>query len=267
VTRQTTIDQERNQLDAMIRLLSLEVDGEPTKRERPDFLIKLLNGRTVGIEIVRAINEHLATGRGARARIKRNVRAGLQAAGINAWVSVRLHENTAAALNGDPAALNREVEAIVELTRSTMTGKPASRWHVFEWIDHRYEELMGRRRYRQRAVSDLERTGIEHADAIGIHPHDEPLVTWSVHGSGQDSNIVQHAIDSKAADLPAYRQCGAEEIWLLVVGSVGTGSALFIEDVEDNVFASPYDRTIFLELFEGRCIILNTTRTDPVAAS
>lgn len=84
-------------------------------------------------------------------------------------------------------------------------------------------------------------------------------MTLSGQGEGQRSDIVQEAINSKAGDLPVYRQCGADEIWLLIVGSAGTGGALFIEDVEDYMFTSPYDRTVFLELFEGRCMVLNTT--------
>ena len=67
----------------MIRLLDLEIDGEPTKRERPDFLVKLRDGRIVGIELVRALDEQIASGRGTRSRIKRQVHDALKAAGIN----------------------------------------------------------------------------------------------------------------------------------------------------------------------------------------
>jgi hypothetical protein len=43
-------------------------------------------------------------------------------------------------------------------------------------------------------------------------------------------------------------------------GSAGAGGALLVEVVEDIVFTSPYDKTIFLELFEQRCVVLNTTQ-------
>lgn len=79
-------------------------------------------------------------------------------------------------------------------------------------------------------------------------------------GNGQSSDIVQGAIDGKVDRLADYRRCGADELWLLVVGSAGDGGALFVDDVEDVVFTSPYDKTIFLELFEQRCIVLNTTQ-------
>jgi len=106
---------------------------------------------------------------------------------------------------------------------------------------------------------ELSGTGIQHLDAIGIYPGTEARVTWSGLSNGQHSNIVQEAIDGKADDLSIYRQCGADEIWLLIIGSTGTGGALFIDDVEDVAFRSAYDKTIFLELFERRCMILDTT--------
>ena len=239
MTRSTDIEQERDQLEKMIRLLGLEVEGGPVKRERPDFLITLRGRRTVGIELVRAFDEYIAAGRGARARINRALHDRLAKAGINAGVNVGLDDDTAAALNGDRNALDREVKAIFELVHRTMSDETESRRYDFERID-------------------LQGTGVERADAVRIYRRDEPLVTWSGLGDGQSSNVVQDAINGKAGDLPVYRQCGANEIWLLVIGSAGTGGALFIDDVDDVVFTSPYDKTIFLELFEERCTVLNT---------
>jgi hypothetical protein len=257
MTRPTAIVQEREQLDAMIQLLGLELDGEPTKRESPDFLIKLRDGRTVGVELVRALNEHLARGRGTRSRIKRQVHEALRSAGITAWVNVRMNENTAGYLSGEPDLLRREIAAIVELVRNVMRGAPAQRWHYYEWIDHEHDELTGY--VRDDDVADLEGTGIQHADVVAIYPNDELWVTWSVFGGGQRPSIVQDAIDDKAEYLSDYRQCGADEIWLLVIGSAGTGGALFVDDVDERIFTSPYNQTVFLELFEGRCVVLKTT--------
>ena len=257
MTRPTTIDHEREQLAAMIRLLALEIAGEPTKRESPDFLITLRDGRAIGIELVRALNEQIASGRGTRMRIKRQVLDSLKAAGVRAWVNVRLNEHTAGYLNGAPDVLRREITAIVELARKTMGASPEERWYHYEWIDHDFEELKGNARAND--VDDLDGTGIEHADVVSIHPRDEPMVTWSIFGGGQPPSIVQSAIDEKVEKLAAYRQCGGNEIWLLVIGSAGTGGSLFVDDVDDRVFTSPYDKTIFLELFEGKCVVLKTT--------
>ena len=263
MTRPEALSEEREQLTDMIRLLGLELEGEPIKRERPDFMLRLRTGRTIGVELVRALDERIAAGRGTRFRIKKLVQAELASAAINAWVHVRLNEHTAGYLNTRPDLLRREITAIVELARRTMENKPEPRWHNFEWIDHEYEELVGRPRYRQRDTGDLQGTGIEHADAVDVHPWNEPIVTWSAFGGGQRPSIVQDAIDDKATDLSTYRQCGADEIWLLVIGSSGTGGALLVEEVEDRTFTSPYDRTVFLELYQGRCILLKMSPPPP----
>lgn len=259
MTRASAIENEREQLDAMIRLLGLEIDGEPKKLEKPDFAITLRGGRTMGIELVRALDQYIAGGRGARARVKRGVRLGLEAAGVKASIAVSLHEGVAAALNVDRKALEREVTAIVQLIRFAVSGPAKTRTCHFEWIDHTYEELMGRRRRSEDDAFDLRGTGVEHVDAISISLHEELRVMSFGQGNGQSSDIVQDAITSKVDRLADYRRCGADELWLLVVGSPGDGGALFVEDVEDVVFASPYDKTIFLELFERRCVVLNTT--------
>ena len=141
-----------------------------------------------------------------------------------------------------------------------MSGDPVPRWYNFERIDHEYEAPMGSRRHGDDNVEDLEGTGIEHAEAIGILPGAKPVASSSMLGDGQRPTIVQDAIDRKAKKLPVYRrQCSADDMWLLVVGSADTGGALMFDDVVERVFTSPYNRTIFLELFEGRCMDLKTT--------
>lgn len=270
MTRASTVEKEREQLDEMIRLLGIEIDGEPKKLEQPDFVISFRDGRVVGVEIVRALDQYVAGGRGARARIKRGIRLGLEAAGVKASVNVSLHEGVAAFLNVDRKALEREVTAIVTLIRWAVGGPAKTRTRHFEWIDHTYEELMGRRRHAEHDALDLRGTGVEHVDAISISPHDELRIMSSGQGNGQSSDIVQNAINSKVDRLADYRRCGAEELWLLVVGSAGDGGALFVDDVEDLVFTSPYDKTIFLELFEQRCVVLSTTQSsglDPAATA
>jgi hypothetical protein len=259
MTRTALATEERDQLDAMLLLLGLGIEGEPVKGESPDFLFTLKDGRTIGLEVVRALDEYIASGRGARSRIKREVLARLKTAGIDAWVNVRLREQTAGFLNRDASALGREIDAIVALARKTVSSAPESRWYYFEWIDHEFEAAMGHRRHGQDAAEDLTGTGIEYADTVMIYPGKEPTVTWSTFGDGQRAYIVQKAIDDKSAKLPTYRSRGAGEIWLLVVGSSGTGGALFVSDVEDVVFVSPFDKTLFLEQFEGKCAVLKTT--------
>jgi hypothetical protein len=256
------VDEERGQLDAMIELLKLEVN-DIVKRESPDFVITFGDGRQIGVEVVRALNEAVARGRGAVARIKRTLREALESTDTRAWVSVSLNENTASFLNGDSKALRAEVAAIAALARDVADRDCEAQWYNYEWVDHSYDELEDLVGHpvtygRDPDVRDLKGTGVKHVEAIGIHPQKEPKVFVSGQGRGQHRRIVQEAIDSKCADLPTYRQCRADEIWLLVIGSAGTGGSLFVDDVEGVQFTSPYDRTVFLEQFEGRCVYLDT---------
>lgn len=103
MTRATLKEQEREQFDAAIRLRAIEVDGDPVEQESLDFVFNLRDGRRIGLEIVRALNEEIASGRGTRSRIKRQVFDALMAAGLNAGVNVRLNEHTAGWLNSSTA--------------------------------------------------------------------------------------------------------------------------------------------------------------------
>jgi hypothetical protein len=82
-----------------------------------------------------ALDQYIAGGRGARARVQRGIRLGLEAAGVKASVNVSLHEGVAAALDVDPRALEREVAAIVELIRWAVSGPAKTRTCHFERID------------------------------------------------------------------------------------------------------------------------------------
>ncbi len=235
----------------MLRLLAAEIDGEPIKRESPDFVIKLRDGRSVGVEVVRALDEQLARGRGTRTRIKRQLRDALTKRGINAWVNVSLTEGMAGYLNGEPELLRRELDAIAALA-GDVAGKLGETWLYYKRTSAEFDEL-------GEDEASLEGTGVGYVRSVAFLAHEEPLVSWSTSGAGQPPSIVQDAIDDKAEKLVTYQQCGADEVWLLVVGSSGTGGALFVDDVEGRTFTSPYDRTLFLELYEGKCVALDTT--------
>lgn len=119
MTRPAEIDQEREHLELMLQLLALEIDGEPIKRERPDFILTLRGGFTVGVEIVRALDRRLAGGRGARQRLKRQIRDALLKEGLNAHINISVSDGTAAHLNTNGRALRSEIQAVATLARAT----------------------------------------------------------------------------------------------------------------------------------------------------
>ncbi|HEU4734683.1 MAG TPA: hypothetical protein VFT22_42625 [Kofleriaceae bacterium] len=139
-----------------------------------------------------------------------------------------------------------------------MSSNSDSTCYDFGWIDRKFERLMGRRLHGEEELLDLQHTGIERVDAISVYPNDDVQVTLFPQGDVQGTDIVQNAINSKIDRLSRYRQCKAKEVWLLVIGSAGTGGAMLVDVVDENEFVSPYDKTIFLELFEERCVVLNT---------
>lgn len=255
--------QERASFSEMVRLLQLDLDGEPVERERPDFMFKLCDGRTIGVELVRALDEYIAGGRGARARIKARLAKMLD--GLSAFVNVRVNEHTLGALNRDAKALNAEIGVVAALARKAVAaGIPERGGRHYEWIDHELIE-MGIRQPPDEYTHDLDGTGAQHVDCISIYPASELIVSWSSFGGGQRARVVQEVIDEKNENIEAYRECGADELWLLVIGSAGTGGALFVEEVEGKQFCSVFDRTLFLELFEGRCVPLDTIPPAPAA--
>ncbi len=81
------------------------------------------------------------------------------------------------------------------------------------------------------------------------------------HGSATASGpwIIQRAIDLKVAKLGTYRALGADEYWLLVVGGRVLSGYVTADDARCAVFESPFDRSVFLDLEDGACVILETT--------
>ena len=107
----------------------------------------------------------------------------------------------------------------------------------------------------------LESRGIEWISRVSITRSEEeqPIVWIGGPGNMKDHTLVQNAIDDKAELLSTYRT-DVDEHWLLVVGSERTGGSLFVEQVAHVAFASPFARTLFLELFERKCVVLTMTQ-------
>ncbi len=251
----------------MLRTLGIYTATRPADAERPDFIVTLPNGTRVGIEVVRALDPHTAKASGGLRRLSAEVRQGLTRAGVLACVEMRIDEEAAADLSIAPDLLRAEAAAVVLLTTSVLGSEDVlqnGEWRRFCQIDRSYEKMMGHRRLHQRGLGDLQGTGVRHLDAVSIRRHTKVVAGCTVFGRGRGAEIVQAAIDEKARLLAGYRDCGADAIWLLVVGSSGIGGALSVAQVKGVTFHSPFDRTLFLELFMRRCIDLETKRADVV---
>lgn len=251
-------------VQAMIKQLSnLGVVGEPHERERPDFHLKLMNSRSAGLEVVRAVDEEVASGRGAKQKMKNGIVDGLRKVSVNAHINFSISDGAASAIAGTSMKpqLRAEIAALVELAKNALNVPATSEpWRRYEWFEDILDDMGNvcwRDPGRDHGSYDLQGLGIEFCSAVMVRPHADPLATASGMSRGQPSSIIQEAIDEKAKLLPEYRKGGCEEQWLLVVGSATEGGTLDISDGEGE-FTSSFDRTFFLECFADKCIELKT---------
>ena len=255
MTRPRTRDLERKWVKDMIERLPLEVGSVVDGADPPDFWLTLVDGRRIVLEVTQALDERIAAGAGSRDRLRKQVREGLAVAGVCALVTISLDEGAAVALR-DARAVASEAVAIVALVRSAPCAPTYAMRHKFE----RFDEFEGETgwcdspRDARSHVSDLNGRDVAYASAIGIWPSTKLTVAMGGLGDSQHAGLIQEAINKKAQKLEGYRQLGGDETWLLVVGSSYTGGALDISDAEENVYTSPFDRTIFLECFGGECV-------------
>ena len=270
MTRPEDKAKELAQVREMIaQLPELGVVGEPAERERPDFCLTLATGKHIGLEVVRAMDEGIAAGKGAIKKINKRVLGGLRADAVNALVVYSMTEGAAAVLatNGMKKQLAAEVAALVKLAKKALT-ESANRgaWRKYQYFDDIVNdegEVCWRDPDRDRGAHDLEGSGIEFSSSVMIMPSNEPHAGSTGLGTGQPRSILQDAINEKAGLLDEYRKTGYDEQWLLVVGSDGTGGSLDISDATDDEFVSPFNRTFFLESFEEICVELRTSHAPP----
>lgn len=265
----TTLDakrEERAHVIEAISLLGVQVIGELRDHERPDFRFVLADGRRVGLEHTRAVNESLADGSGVKDRFSNRIQQSLEKAGVTGHVNISLSEGAAATLARSPARFRSEASSIVELAKQALTQPLGNEpWRVYKRFEFDIVAddgvVVWRDPDRDRGAGDLDVYGVRFSSMVMVRPYDRVLVTCSKRAWPQGPGLVQDAIDEKADLLDIYRQSGDDEYWILVVGSDPNvnGSSLAIDHVLGE-FVSPFDRTLFLEHWEGRCIDLKTTR-------
>jgi hypothetical protein len=244
MTRDTAKHREREQLDVMIALLPVADVVDVIPGESPDFILVFRDGRRVGVEIVRALDAVEASGAGTRARLRAKIRNALKDRGVPAIVSLSFPTSLAGAMNTRPDLVESNAANIVKLACEAIPATPG------EWV-HFGTDFSD-------DPGSLESRGIEWISCVSIVRADEPIVMINGEGNMKDHNLVQSTIDEKAKLLPTYRT-DVDDHWLLVVGSERTGGSLFVDQVEGRTFMSPFARTIFLELFENKCVELTTT--------
>ena len=265
MTRAEAKADELQDLRDVIALLPLDVVGEPVADEQPDFQFVLADGRRIGLEHTRAVNEEVARGRGVTGRMAMRVTQGLADAGINAHVNFTLPEGAAAALHSMRRELTAEIAALVNLARDALAQPFEGHWQRYQLLDDIINdegEVVWRDPARARGVQDLRGTGVEFCSSVMVGASDTPFAGCNTTSFGERANVIQDAIDDKSAKLADYRKSGDNEYWLLVVGSTGPGSSLDVYEARGE-FESPFDRTIFLERFERKCIRLRTRPPAP----
>lgn len=246
--------------ETALALRRITTDG-PLERyrenARPDFHFTR-RGRRIALEVVRAIDNPVARGRGAVNDIERVLGTLLREASIRVDVKLRLSEGEAAVLHGRAdrgRVIEANAHAIVKLAREVAAAQ--------EMVFRRFTTRTPVRPLR-RGIDDPRRLpmlGIDLVDTVMIRPHAETNV--AVKGSAQPwgAGLIQKVIDDKNRKLATYRKTGDEEYWLLVVGSVGRASNFDVSVTEGVTFESDFDRTLFLELWQEKCVRLTTRST------
>lgn len=160
---------------------------------------------------------------------------------------------------GNRKMRQREVDVVVALAREALDVGGVVSFEDLRDIEDDEGKVVWtdpRRRSSERTYHDIGGRDLRGVVAVTVCPDDAPGVMLSQPGDVHRGALIQAAIDDKADKLDAYRlKC--PEVWLLVVGSSGTGASLDIAAAEDD-FVSPFDRTVFLELYQGRCRALRT---------
>jgi hypothetical protein len=265
MTTQRVIAQERAYVDEMITLLGLDLGESPIKQEppRPDYWFRLGSGRRIAVEVTRAIDQDVQAGNaGARQRLKKLIKDELVAQNIAAFVYLSIPIGIASALEEEPGTVKANATAIVQLAREVIeSGVGPDETRHFEDIDPDDESerfFVRSHRRKKNIAGDLSSRGIKYIDWIQISRSDEALVGSGGGGMGYGPSLIQGAIDAKREKYDGYDVSNADEFWLLVVGSTGSGSALDVRVTENRTFSSPFAKTVFLELFEGKCVALAT---------
>lgn len=236
VTRPEQAAREARHLEAMIKELALDAVDSPSRLSPPlpDFELLLADGRRVGVEVTESTDPEVAAAwGGARVRLETEILRQLERDGMNIEVSAALDAESLLALERHPAWSRRTAARIAEIARGRSgTALPPT---------------------------SGQKLGLDALMFLELRPAARPAALVGGSATASGPWIIQRAIDLKVAKLGTYRALGAYEYWLLVVGGRVLSGYVTADDARSAVFESPFDRSVFLDLEDGACVILETT--------
>lgn len=188
-----------------------------------------------------ATDPAIAPGRNGDARFANKIEHLLKKGGDpRVLATIAMHEASVVRLNTDSKELCAEAQRIADLVRETAPTVTCG--HL-----------------REITASELSNRGIQSAYLLTIGRDNETAVCVLTNIAGQNACGIQNAINGKNQKIDEYRRnAQAAKVWLLVVADGELGGVQFVRRVERQTYQSCFDRTLFLEAYEGRCFDLQT---------
>lgn len=233
MTRPQQLAEELRLVSKLVDLLRVPLRTPPTPCQPPlpDFQLSLEDGRSIGLEVRESRDPELAEAWNATLpQFSNRIKSALEDLGATARVlgSVYLEEFSLVRR----AALNAAVAQIV----SVVIAAPAEGF--------------------QKSGSKF--PGLGFLSFLAVTSSSNVDVSFGASGQPLGPGLIQLAINDKAPKLARYRQLGASEYWLMVVGGATLSGHVTVDDARSRIFESPFDRTIFLDDSEDQHHILST---------
>lgn len=198
--------------------------------ESPDYLLRLADGRKIGLEITRLANPvdeaHVAEIR----RFREEIEEALRRNGLNVFLMISFEDSDPNVKNSRKRA--NTIAAIVEAIQRTGKSGTAP-FFLFK--------------------GDLIDMGLSGIDEVSISPCDEPTIADAYWSWGKNvRSVIENAVRDKERLLPSYKiNCGdSDEFWLLMVSQVSPTELRLKNVIEDISISSTFDRVYFFDFKE-----------------
>ena len=237
MTREAVKAWELRAVQELIRRLELEIQAEdPETRESPDFELRFRDGSAVGVEVTELADPSIASGDAAVTRLRTELERRLDDLGLLVGVGLRIGEGFAFELARDGQRVRDHVDGLVLLVQDHAQARRRPRWY-------RHDTLYKR--------------GIPFVLEVWIGEGAGGVIT-SGSAVGRRAPFVQQCIDRKSAKIAEYRaRLPGRPIWLLLVAGVAGRSAVWSIVLDGHAYSSVFERTFYLDAYDGRFIELN----------